>query len=124
MLVGLLTTLLVIDGAFLSLLIVIQKSKGTMGLGALGGGAQTLFGGSGGQDIFQKTTWVLGGLFMAGSLGLSMLKSKGTSFSQYMSHVGSKQTSPVQKNNLPEPGAPAQKTQTPVAPAGEPQSKQ
>jgi len=52
---------------------------------ALGGGAQTLFGGSGGQDIFQKITWVLGGIFMAGSLGLSIIKSKGTSFGDYMS---------------------------------------
>lgn len=76
MLVGLLTTLLVIDGLFLVLFILIQKGKGNMGLGALGGGAQTLFGGSGGQDIFQKITWILGGLFMLGSFGLSILQSK------------------------------------------------
>jgi len=78
MLVGLLTTLLVIDGLFLVLFVLIQKGKGNMGLGALGGGAQTLFGGSGGQDLFQKITWVLGGLFMLGSLGLSILKSRVT----------------------------------------------
>jgi len=40
-----------------------QKGKGGMGLGSMGGGAQMLFGGSGGQDIFQKTTWVLGIIF-------------------------------------------------------------
>jgi preprotein translocase subunit SecG len=79
MLVGLLTTLLVIDGLLLVLFILIQKGKGNMGLGALGGGAQMLFGGSGGQDLFQKITWVLGGLFMLGSLGLSILKSRTTS---------------------------------------------
>lgn len=47
-----------------------------MGLGSIGGGSQTLFGGSGGQDIFQKTTWVLGALFMVSSLGLSLMRSK------------------------------------------------
>ena len=84
MLIGFLTNLLVLDGLFLALFIVIQKGKGSMGLGALGGGAQTLFGGSGGQDLFQKITWVLGILFMAGSLGLSILKTKETSISSYM----------------------------------------
>lgn len=109
MLVGLLTTLLVIDGLLLVLFILIQKGKGDMGLGAFGGGAQTLFGGSGGQDIFQKITWVLGGLFMAGSLGLSIMKSKGTVFSNVVSNASTRnlpisrpveqgqQSSPVQQ---------------------------
>lgn len=55
-------------------IILIQKSKGSMGLGSLGGGSQLLFGGSGGQDIFQKTTWVLGMIFVFGSLGLSLMR--------------------------------------------------
>lgn len=84
MLIGLLTTFLVLDGLLLVLFVLIQKGKGSMGLGALGGGAQTLFGGSGGQDIFQKITWILGGIFMAGSLGLAILKSTGTSFNLMM----------------------------------------
>ena len=46
-----------------------------MGIGSIGGGTQMIFGGSGGQDIFQKTTWILGGLFMAGSLILALMKS-------------------------------------------------
>lgn len=46
-----------------------------MGIGAIGGGSQMLFGGSGGQDIFQKITWVLGAIFMVGSLVLSLMKS-------------------------------------------------
>jgi protein translocase, SecG subunit len=85
MLVGLLTALLIIDGLLLVLFILIQKGKGDMGLGALGGGAQTLFGGSGGQDLFQKITWVLAAIFMAGSLGLSVLKSKGNVFGDVVS---------------------------------------
>ena len=60
----------------LILIVLIQKGKSSMGIGTIGGGSQTLFGGSGGQDIFQKTTWVLGALFMLGSLGLALLKSR------------------------------------------------
>ncbi len=56
------------------LLILIQKGKSSSGLGGLGGGSQMLFGGSGGQDLFQKSTWVLAALFMGGSLVLSTMK--------------------------------------------------
>ncbi len=45
-----------------------------MGLGGMGGGAQMLFGGSGGQDIFQKITWVFVTIFLFGSLILSLMK--------------------------------------------------
>ncbi len=55
-------------------LILIQKGKSSMGIGNLGGGNQMLFGGSGGQDLFQKSTWVLGAIFMGGSLLLAMKK--------------------------------------------------
>lgn len=74
MLFGILLTLYIIMCLFLVLLIMIQKGKSSMGLGGLGGANQMLFGGSGGQDIFQKVTWILTGLFLAGSLGLSLLK--------------------------------------------------
>jgi preprotein translocase subunit SecG len=76
MLYGFLLTLYIINCFLLIVIILIQKSKSSMGLGNIGGGSQTLFGGSGGQDIFQKTTWVLGAFFMAGSLGLSLMRSK------------------------------------------------
>ncbi len=56
------------------LLILMQKGKSSMGLGSLGGGTQLLFGGSGGQDLFQKVTWIMGALFMGGSLVLAMMK--------------------------------------------------
>jgi len=75
-LLGLLITLLALDALFLILIILIQKGKGSMGLGALGGSTQMLFGGSGGQDLFQKITWILGTIFMAGSLILSIMWSK------------------------------------------------
>lgn len=65
-------------------LILIQKGKGSMGLGNLGGGAQMLFGGSGGQDIFQKATWLLGTIFIFGSLGLALMKTSQYQSSRYI----------------------------------------
>lgn len=76
MLYGFLLTIFVILSFFLVLLILIQQGKSSMGLGNLGGGAQMLFGGSGGQDIFQKATWVLGVIFIFGSLFLSIMKTR------------------------------------------------
>lgn len=75
MLYGLLLTVYVINCIFLILLVLIQKGKSSLGIGSIGGGNQMLFGGSGGQDVFQKITWVLGAIFMAGSLALALLKS-------------------------------------------------
>jgi preprotein translocase subunit SecG len=76
MLYGLLLTLFVIVCFLLIGLVLIQKGKGSMGIGSLGGGSQMLFGGSGGQDLFQKITWVLGVVFMVGSLGLGLMKAR------------------------------------------------
>ena len=76
MLYGLLLTIYIISCLLLILLILIQKGKSSMGLGTLGGGNQMLFGGSGGQDVFQKATWVLGAIFIFGSLLLALLKSR------------------------------------------------
>jgi preprotein translocase subunit SecG len=72
---GFLLTLFVILCLFLIVIILVQKGKGSAGLGSLGGGTQMLFGGSGGQDLFQKVTWVLGAIFMAGSLLLVVVGS-------------------------------------------------
>lgn len=67
---------------FLSVLIVlivlIQRGKGNMGLGNVGGNNQMLFGSSGGQDIFQKITWIFLALFLGGSLILSVVRARTT----------------------------------------------
>lgn len=62
-------------GLMLLLLIAIQKSKGSLGSSRMSGGTALLFGGSGGQDVFQKTTWVLGAMFLATTLWLALIKS-------------------------------------------------
>lgn len=84
MLYGFLLTLYVINCLLLIIIILIQKGKSSLGIGAFGGGTQMLFGGSGGQDIFQKITWVLGVIFMIGSLALSMLRSIETKQFRYI----------------------------------------
>jgi protein translocase SecG subunit len=75
MLYALLLITYFIIGAALLLIIAIQKSKGSLGSSRMSGGTALLFGGSGGQDVFQKTTWVLGALFMGITLWLALIKS-------------------------------------------------
>jgi preprotein translocase subunit SecG len=74
MLYTLLVGLFVFICLLLVLVILIQPGKGNMGLGSIGGGNQMLFGGSGGQDIFQQITWILSSIFMGGSLLLSITR--------------------------------------------------
>ena len=73
---SLLTFLYGVMCCLIILLVLIQRGKGSMGLGNMGGNNQMLFGSSGGQDIFQTATWILCGLLLVGSLALSTLKSK------------------------------------------------
>jgi len=94
MLFGLLLTLYMVVCFLLVLLVLVQKGKSSMGMGNLGGGVQMLFGGSGGQDIFQKATWVLGAIFMAGSLALSLLKTHSLQQSKYFQKPRSVVTAP------------------------------
>jgi preprotein translocase subunit SecG len=82
--VGLLTALFVFVCLLMIPLILLQKGKGSMGLGSMGGSAQMLFGGAGGQDLFQKMTWILGALFMGGSLLISIMKTHHYSSSRYL----------------------------------------
>ncbi len=106
MVYGLLVTLFVIVCFLLILRVLIQKGKGGTGLGALGGGTQILFGGSGGQDLFQKITWVLAAIFMGGSLILALMKSSERFNGRYLGK-GKTVRRAVQ---LPAPTAPVQKS--------------
>ena len=74
-------------------IILMQKGKGSSGIGNLGGGAQQLFGGSGGADFLQKMTWVAGLLFMFISLTLSLLKMRSLEISKYATTSDSSQVS-------------------------------
>ncbi len=70
------TTLFFFLSFFIVLLVIIQRGKGNMGLGNVGGNNQMLFGSSGGQDIFQKITWIFLALFLGGSLALSIIRAR------------------------------------------------
>jgi len=102
MLYGFLLTLYLINCFFLVVIILMQKGKGGLGLGSLGGGAQMLFGGGGGQDLFQKITWVLGSIFMIGAMILSLMKSTEHKKFRYIN------TKALTQQTLPQPmSAPA-----------------
>src|SRR5579862_1099657 len=73
--ITLLTVLFVILCFFLATIILLQQGKGDMGLGSMASG-QMLFGGSGGQTFFERATWIMGAIFIFGSIGLASLKSK------------------------------------------------
>ncbi len=85
----------------LAVLILMQQGKGDLGLSALGGGTQVLFGGSGGKSFFEKATWVLGAIFIFGALGLAILKSKLTHSSRLEGITMKKMQQPTQ-NALPQ----------------------
>lgn len=107
MLFGLLLTLYTINCVLLVLIILIQQTKGGMGLGAIGGGTQMLFGGSGGQDLFQKITWTMGAIFMVGGLALSIWRTKITGTASII-----RQRSAI---HAPAPQAPTSTPPTPTA---------
>ena len=79
----------------LILMILIQKGKGSMGLGQMGGQSQMLFGSSGGQDIMQKTTWVFGAILIFGSLGIALLKSRQHTRAGFATHESREQSMPM-----------------------------
>lgn len=57
--------------------ILIQQSKGEIGFGgAPSRGTQVVFGGSGGQDFFERVTWILGVVFLASCLAMNYFQSK------------------------------------------------
>lgn len=97
MLYGLFVTLFVTIALLLIMIILIQQAKGSIGLGSIGGGTQMLFGGSGGQDLFQQTTWVLGILFMVISLVLSVVRSTQIGSSRFIKTTGVQQQTPIQQ---------------------------
>ncbi|MCA9770577.1 preprotein translocase subunit SecG [Candidatus Dependentiae bacterium] len=105
MLYGFLVTGFIVVCFLLISVVLIQQSKGGMGLGGMGGQAQMLFGGSGGQDLLQKITWVLVVIFMSGSLILALMRSAQRDSYRYVTRAR-----PIQQMPAPQPGIPASAT--------------
>ena len=73
-----LLALLVLDGLFLSVVILLQAGKGG-GLAAMGGGAAATDGILGGRQattVLTRASWIGGGTFMALALILSIMSSR------------------------------------------------
>ncbi len=92
MIFSILITCYVILSFFFILLVMIQKSKGSNGLNAITGQNQMLFGASGGQNIFQKATWILGVLIMGCSLSLALLNMQEVNSSKFIKTEQSEQS--------------------------------
>ncbi|HUG36867.1 MAG TPA: preprotein translocase subunit SecG [Candidatus Limnocylindrales bacterium] len=76
---GFLLAILILDGIFLSVVILLQAGKGG-GLAAVGGGGGTMtegvLGGRQATTVLTRATWTSGALFMLLSLWLSILSSR------------------------------------------------
>jgi preprotein translocase subunit SecG len=76
---GFFLTLLVLDGLFLAVIVLLQAGKGG-GLAAMGGGGGTMaegvLGGRQASTFLVKASWISGGLFMALALILAILSSR------------------------------------------------
>jgi preprotein translocase subunit SecG len=118
--VTLLMVLFIIMCVFLAIFILIQQGKGDMGLtGSLSGSSQMLFGGSGGQTFFEKATWAMGILFMLGSIGLSILKSRQINESQLLDLAAQAPAATSVKKQIPVAPAPIAETEEESSPEAE-----
>jgi preprotein translocase subunit SecG len=75
---GFLLTLLILDGIFLVVIVLLQAGKGG-GLAAMGGGAaaEGVFGGRQAANFLTRSTWIAGGVFMFLALVLAIVSSRG-----------------------------------------------
>ncbi|MBW3534209.1 MAG: preprotein translocase subunit SecG [Gemmatimonadetes bacterium] len=75
---GFLLTILVLDGLFLGVVILLQSGKGG-GLAAMGGGAaatEGILGGRQATTMLTRASWISGGIFMGLALVLSIMSSR------------------------------------------------
>ncbi|GMV04298.1 MAG: hypothetical protein AMXMBFR53_05790 [Gemmatimonadota bacterium] len=75
---GFLLAILVLDGIFLGVVILLQSGKGG-GLAAVGGGAamtEGLLGGRQATTVLTRATWIAGSIFMVLAFVLSILSSR------------------------------------------------
>jgi len=75
---GFLLAILVLDGLFLGIVILLQSGKGG-GLAAMGGGAamtEGLLGGRQATTVLTRSTWISGTIFMVLALVLSIMSSR------------------------------------------------
>jgi preprotein translocase subunit SecG len=77
---GFLLAVLVLDGLFMSVVILLQAGKGG-GLASVGGGAamtEGILGGRQATTVLTRATWISGSVFMVLALVLSIMSSRST----------------------------------------------
>src|SRR5690606_39841000 len=112
---GILLALLVLDGIFLSVVILLQAGKGG-GLAAVGGGAAMtdgLLGGRQATTVLTRATWSAGTVFMVLALVLSIMSSR----TRAPSSVIQVDPAAPATNVAPGPVLPGTGTDSPPAPA-------
>lgn len=103
-----LLTVLVLDGIFLGIVILLQSGKGG-GLAAVGGGAamtEGLLGGRQATTVLTRATWIAGSAFMVLALILSIMSSRAQQ-PQSVIQVQTPATAPAPEPILPGAEAPA-----------------
>ena len=103
---GFLLTLLVLDGVFLGIVILLQSGKGG-GLAAVGGGAamtEGLLGGRQATTVLTRATWTAGTTFLILALVLSILSSRAQA-PESVIQVQPPATAPAPEPILPGAGA-------------------
>ncbi len=103
MLYGILLAILVLDGLFLGMVILLQAGKGD-GLAAMGGGVavtEGILAGRQATSVLQRATWISGSLFMALALVLSVLSSRARQPQPLLLQDLQQQTAPIPEPILP-----------------------
>jgi preprotein translocase subunit SecG len=111
---GFLLTILILDGLFLSVVILLQAGKGG-GLAAMGGGAAATDGILGGRQattMLTRSTWTAGTLFMVLAFVLSIMSSR----SQQPESILRQDLAPT--TTQPQPVIPGVPEETTVPPPG------
>ena len=105
---GILLSILVLDGIFLGVVILLQSGKGG-GLAAVGGGAgmtEGLLGGRQATTVLTRATWTAGTIFMVLALVLSIMSSRSQQ-PQSVIQVDAPATAPAPQPVLPGVGGEA-----------------
>ncbi len=104
---SILLAILVIDGLFLGVVILLQSGKGG-GLAAVGGGAamtEGLLGGRQATTVLTRATWIAGSAFMVLALVLSIMSSRAQA-PESVIQVEAPVTAPAPEPVLPGVGTP------------------
>jgi preprotein translocase subunit SecG len=116
----LITIIHCITCAFLVLFVLIQSGKGAEISASFGGSSQTVFGSSGGANVFAKITGILAAIFFTTSIVLTVMGGQSRkSLFEASPFSPNNPTNPVQvpAPAAPQGAAPAAPAEKPAAPA-------